>query len=63
MNVRAVALAVSDILLIAGVIWFLQGTSVLPGSFMTGSLTWAVAGVACVIAGVVMQAWVIRPKR
>lgn len=62
MNVRAVALAISDILLIAGVIWFLQGTSVLPGSFMTGSLTWAIAGVACVIVGVVVQAWIMRPR-
>lgn len=60
MNVRAVTIAVSDILLIAGVIWFLQGTSVLPGSFMTGSLAWAIAGVGCVIVGVIVQAWALR---
>lgn len=45
------------LLLVAGVTWFLQGIDVLPGSFMTGRLQWAiygllaaVAGIACIIA-------------
>ena len=32
------------LLLLAGGIWFLQGINVLPGSFMSGQLQWAVYG-------------------
>jgi len=45
--------AVGSILVIFGVIWFLQGINVLPGSFMTGQLRWAVYGGIAVIAGLV----------
>jgi hypothetical protein len=30
------------ILVLFGAIWFLQGINVLPGSFMTGQIRWAV---------------------
>jgi hypothetical protein len=35
-----------------GVIWFLQGINVLPGSFMTGQIQWAVYGGIAVAAGI-----------
>jgi hypothetical protein len=35
---------VATLLVLAGVIWFLQGINVLPGSFMTGQTRWAVYG-------------------
>ena len=35
-----------------GVIWFLQGINVLPGSFMTGQVEWAVFGAIAVVAGI-----------
>jgi transposase len=35
---------VASLLVLAGVIWFLQGINVLPGSFMTGQTRWAVYG-------------------
>jgi len=35
-------------------IWFLQGINVLPGSFMTGDLHWAVYGCVAMIVGVVL---------
>jgi hypothetical protein len=40
------------LLLVAGCVWFLQGVSVLPGSFMTGSAKWAIIGGICIIAGI-----------
>ena len=39
-------------LILAGVVWFLQGINVLPGSFMTGDPKWAVIGGVCAVAGI-----------
>jgi len=39
------------ILVFFGLIWFLQGINVLPGSFMTGQTRWAVHGAIAVTAG------------
>ena len=39
-------------LILAGGVWFLQGINVLPGSFMTGDVKWAVIGGVCVVAGI-----------
>jgi hypothetical protein len=35
-----------------GAIWFLQGINILPGSFMTGQIRWAVYGGIAVVAGI-----------
>jgi len=40
------------LLMILGCIWILQGINVLPGSFMTGHIQWAVYGGIAVVAGV-----------
>ena len=40
------------ILVLFGAIWFLQGINVLPGSFMTGQLQWAVYGGIAAVAGI-----------
>jgi hypothetical protein len=37
--------------LLMGCVWFLQGISVLPGSFMTGQTKWAVYGGLLAAAG------------
>lgn len=48
-----IALNVLGILfLLSGLIWFFQGINVLPGSFMTGQMQWAVYGAILVVAGV-----------
>ncbi len=39
------------ILLLLGLIWFLQGINILPGSVMTGQAFWAWAGVVCIVVG------------
>ena len=53
MRFRVVAVPVGVILLLMGLIWFLQGIGVLPGSIMTGSTFWAGAGGLTVIVGLV----------
>lgn len=39
------------LLILTGVIWFLQGVGVLPGSYMTGQRQWAVNGAIALIVG------------
>lgn len=45
------------LLILAGGVWFLQGINVLPGSFMTGQIRWAIYGGIAVIAGIGLIAW------
>jgi len=47
---------VGAVISLLGLIWFLQGIGVLPGSFMTGSQFWAMAGAFAVIVGVLVIA-------
>ncbi len=44
---------VGVLLVIMGAIWFFQGINVLPGSFMTGQMKWAIYGGIAFVAGVV----------
>ena len=39
-------------LILPGIVFFLQGINVLPGSFMTGDPHWTINGVILVIVGV-----------
>jgi LPXTG-motif cell wall-anchored protein len=43
---------VGVILVVFGAIWFLQGINVLPGSFMTGQIQWAVYGGIAMLGGI-----------
>jgi hypothetical protein len=40
-----------SLLVLVGAVWILQGVNVLPGSFMTGQIQWAIFGAIAVIAG------------
>ena len=42
------------VLVIFGAIWFLQGISVLAGSFMTGQIQWAVYGGIAMVVGIAL---------
>jgi hypothetical protein len=44
------------ILMLMGAIWFLQGINVLPGSFMTGQIQWAVYGAIAFVLGLLLVA-------
>ena len=46
-----------------GTIWVLQGINVLPGSFMSGQVRWAVYGAIAIVLGVMMLRRANRPSR
>ena len=57
-------LSVGGILLcLAGAVWFLQGINLLPGSFMTGQIEWAVYGAASFCLGVALLVFANRRPR
>ncbi len=42
------------LLILVGGVWILQGVNVLPGSFMTGQIRWAIYGGIAVVAGILL---------
>jgi len=46
-----------------GGVWFLQGINVLPGSFMTGQIKWAVYGGIAFVVGVIVLIRANRKKK
>jgi hypothetical protein len=53
---------VAVLLILVGLVWFLQGINVLPGSFMTGQTEWAVYGGIAVAAGIGLLVFANRHK-
>jgi uncharacterized membrane protein len=51
---RIILSIVGILLTLMGVVWFLQGINILPGSFMTGQTQWAIYGALAVIVGVAL---------
>lgn len=51
------------VLIAVGLIWFLQGIGVLPGSFMTGQIRWAVYGGIAIAVGVVLLVLAHRQRQ
>ena len=49
---RIVLNIVGGMLTLIGVTWFLQGINVLPGSFMSGQIKWAVNGGIAAVVGI-----------
>jgi hypothetical protein len=60
---RIVLNVVGAILVFFGGVWFLQGINVLPGSFMTGQMKWAVYGGIAFVGGVIVLIWANRKKK
>jgi hypothetical protein len=58
---RLVIKIAATLLILAGVMWFLQGIDVVPGSTMTGDIKWAVIGAVSAVVGV--AAWVFAARR
>ena len=42
------------LMVLMGAVWFLQGINILPGSFMTGQIKWAVYGACLAVGGIVV---------
>jgi hypothetical protein len=47
---------VGVVLALMGAVWFLQGLSVLPGTFMVGQTQWVVNGAIAVVIGLALVA-------
>ena len=48
-------------LILAGIVWFLQGINILPGSYMTGDPQWAINGAVAVGIGAALL-WYLNRK-
>ena len=48
------------LMIVVGAVWLLQGVGVLPGSFMTGQVQWAVYGAVVAVAGILLVFWARR---
>ena len=57
---RILATILSGPMLLIGIVWVLQGLNILPGSFMTGQIIWAVYGLPLALAGAGLVWWVNR---
>jgi len=51
---RLVLNIVGGLIFLAGLVWFLQGINVLPGSYMTGDPQWAINGVIMMAVALVL---------
>ncbi len=57
---RIVLQVIAGLVTLIGGVWVLQGLNILPGSFMTGDIKWAVIGAAAIISGVGLFVWARR---
>jgi len=57
---RRIFSIVGAVIALFGLIWFLQGANVLPGSVMTGSQFWEVAGALTLIVGLAIAAYCLK---
>jgi len=57
---RRVFSIVGAVIAFFGLVWFLQGASILPGSVMTGSQFWEIVGILAFIVGTVIAAYCLN---
>ena len=53
---------VGVLVVLVGCVWFLQGINVLPGSFMTGQVRWAVYGGIAATVGIILLGIAARKR-
>jgi len=59
---RVVLNVVGVVMILLGSVWILQGINLLPGSFMSGQMQWAVRGGILALVGIGLVSWVNRKK-
>jgi hypothetical protein len=52
--VKIVVTVFGVLVILMGAVWFLQGINVLPGSFMTGQVRWAINGGIAILVGAIL---------
>jgi hypothetical protein len=53
-------LLIAALLALTGIVWIFQGVGVIPGSFMTGDITWTYIGIAVLIGSAALAASALR---
>ena len=48
---KTVLKTIGALVFLSGVVWFLQGLNLLPGSFMTGDPQWTINGAIAMLVG------------
>jgi len=61
--VKTFKLIAGVVLVVLGLVWFLQGIGVMGGSVMSGQTTWAVVGPVVAVVGLVLIASTRRRVR
>ncbi len=59
---KIIYIVIGILLLLVGLVWFLQGINILPGSFMTGQPQWAIYGALAMLAGIGLLVFGIRRR-
>jgi hypothetical protein len=59
---KALLNIIGVVVILAGGVFFLQGINVLPGSFMTGDLQWAINGGIMILVALGLLLWANRRK-
>ncbi|MGZ5425222.1 MAG: hypothetical protein ACXW2R_01935 [Candidatus Aminicenantales bacterium] len=59
---KVILTIIGVLLILSGGVWILQGINVLPGSFMTGQIRWAIYGGIAVLGGIILIVMVNRRK-
>lgn len=59
---KLVLTIVGALAVLLGGVWILQGINVLPGSFMTGDIKWAIYGAILAVAGIGVIVWANRRR-
>jgi hypothetical protein len=49
---RIILIILGILFILAGGVWFLQGINLIPGSFMTGQIQWAIYGAISIAVGI-----------
>lgn len=58
-----VPLVIGVLLVLIGLAWIGQGTGLIAGSLMSGSVVWAIVGLVALVAGGVLLARSMRRRR
>ena len=60
---RIILNVLGGLIFLAGLVWFLQGINILPGSFMTGDPQWAINGIIMMAAALVLFYFANRRRK
>lgn len=52
--IKIVLTVLGVLIFLMSTVWFLQGINILPGSFMTGQIKWAINGGIGMVIGIVL---------